>query len=444
MSKRVKKLLATMIVLAMAMVAVTGCSFSVGNSNKNDDYKDLFPDRAAKLDSAYKTSNMGYKFTLGEEYGEMMVYVDTSDGHSFEVVSEPAGFRILDKDGSIVIYAACMDKDQYAEYSSYAADTKTVNGRDFLYMVNGDGSEDCFSYMADCGLDCGLVLEVHDNATDLFELLAFRGEPIEGASSDVHFYQGEATVEDVYEEEDVDTDYDTSLEDTADNEGEAATLTQLSDEVEAAINSLDTDYSLIQWGVRYSVSEELPGIVISVTPCVRYGSNGLLLAVTNLYDQAFSFSGAAEAKDANDNIIGDTFVYNPCIGPANTIVEFINCDDGEPDGRISWSDINIREGTGEYVPWEADFRVSGNASDGYLTVDYELYASNGDAFEGDLLTVLLLNENGYVITGNTDFMDAVAAGEKYTGSLDIYEDAELLKLTKGIAMFANPLKDDAE
>lgn len=227
---KLKKCYKYMIVMAMTIImalGLTACGFNIGSTGKSEGYKDLFPDAAANLSGSYKTSNLSYRFTVDGDYGEMTVHVDTSNGHSFEVIEDgPAGFKIKDSDGNDALYAVCLDKDQYAELTSRCLEVKTVNGREFLYCKNGDGSEDLFSYMDDCGLNCGLALEVHDGNYDNFRLVAFRGEPLEGSTTDVHAYQGSPSDEEEIVDEETSDPVDETEESTdADTEDSATTQT---------------------------------------------------------------------------------------------------------------------------------------------------------------------------------------------------------------------------
>lgn len=442
--KKMRQRIVSVVMIFAMLLTLSGCGFSVGSTSGDEDYKSLFPDRAATLDKNYKTKDVGYKFSYGEGNGELMVYVDTSEGHSFEMLEDVAGFKIKDKDGNDALYAVCLERDMYAEYSAYCDSVKTVNGRDFLYSINADNSEDCYSYMADCGLDVGIVLEVHDNNTENFGLVAFRGTPLEGASSDVYEYKG--VLEDDYdfdEFDDIDV-YDEFSDDDwysddSDLDAEAAEPTfELPEQTKTALSSLQSDYSLVNWGVEYTASEDYPGCVISVTPGFLYDGLCLVVGVTNLYDKEISFMGTAQAMDDGGNAIGEGFVYNSCIGSGNTIIEVIDCGNNVPDGRIHWTNVQISEPYGEYVPWEADYSITGKPSDGYLTVNYELYASDKSACVGDTVRVLLLDEDGFVMGSGMGFGEDIAAGEKVSGSIDVIGEEDLLKNTKSLAMFTNP------
>lgn len=444
---KLKKCYKYMLVMAMTMImalGLTACGFSVGTPSESTDYKDLFPDAAANLGGSYKTSNLSYRFTVDGDYGEMTVHVDTSNGHSFEVIEDgPAGFKIKDSDGNDALYAACLEKEQYAELTSRCSEVKTVNGREFLYCKNGDGSEDLFSYMDDCGLNCGLALEVHDGNYDNFRLVAFRGEPLEGSTTDVHAYQGTPADEGAVVEETPDAVDEN--EESTDVNAEDTTTTQttananLDSEIASKLNGLNTNYNKVKWGSVYSIFPDNPGIVISVAPGKLFNEDILVVAITNLYDQEISFSGSAKARGKDDAIVGETFIYQGCIGAGNTVIEYIDCD-STPDGRISWEECEIGESYQEYVPWEADYQAKGNPQDGYLTVEYGFFASNGDACDSTMITILLVDGDGYITGVMTDYMEAIAENETRNGSVDVYGDESMLSQTKDIAIFANSVK----
>lgn len=432
----------TVLLAVIMMMGLVGCGVSVGSTPKNDDHKQLFPDKT--YSGAYKTTNLGYQFKLTGDYGKMMVYVDTTEGHSFELMQEPTGFKIKDKDGNDVLYAVCLDRDVYAEYSAKCDEVKTVNGRDFLYCKNGDGSEDCYTYVADCGLDCGLALEIHDGDFDHFRLVAFRGEPLEGASTDVYYYQGEKAA---VEPEVIDEPDEPEVIDEPANTGDIDTNTlvnsTLSADVEKAITSLTTDYNKVCWGSRYSPFADKPGVVISVTPCTVFGDEyGLIVAVTNLYDEDISFAGSGSALGRSGNVLGDTYIYNPCIGSGNTIIDVIACGTEEmPDGRIHWEDLDLSEAIGKYVPWEADYSGSGNGKDGLININYEMYATYGTPCNGEAIYAVLLDENGFAVGVASDYASSIGANEKYSGKIGISGNPDELMLAKGVAMFANPTEE---
>lgn len=217
----------------------------------------------------------------------------------------------------------------------------------------------------------------------------------------------------------------------------------LPDDVEEALSKLETDYNKVYWGSRYSMFEDMPGVVVSVTPCKLYGVDyGLVIAITNLYDTDVSFAGSASALGSNDTVIGDAYIYNSCIGSGNTFIEVIDCGSDEmPDGRIHWEDVDLAEAIGTYVPWEADYSGKENSEDGTISIDYELYATYGTPCNGEIVYALLIDENGFVIGLSSDYATSIGENEKYAGSIEIAGDEDDFRLVKDVAMFANPIAE---
>ena len=202
--------------------------------------------------------------------------------------------------------------------------------------------------------------------------------------------------------------------------------------------SLDTDYANVYWGVSYSIFDDLPDLVVSLTPCMQYDSYGLVVAITNLYNEEMTFAGNAVALDSDGNEIGETYIFEPNIGTGNTAVAVIDCGQSMPDGRVQWTECETLETTASYVPWEADYQVTGNPADECLNVEYSFYASDGTACTDAKVTVCLLDEDGLVIGVGADYISEIGEGETYDGTVNVYGDKDILALTKGVAMFANP------
>ena len=175
----------------------------------------------------------------------------------------------------------------------------------------------------------------------------------------------------------------------------------------------------------------------------RKTSNAIIMLVRQPHCQQrrypdIWFNGSAVALDEDGNKIGEIYIYEPNLGSGNTAVEVIDCGQTMPDVRVQWTEGQTMEASGTYVPWETDYSVSGNPEDGYLSVDYSFYASDGTPCTGSTLTVCLLDEDGLVIGVGTEFIEKIRENEKYDGTVKVYGDKDILSLTKGVAMFANP------
>ena len=60
---------------------------------------------------------------------------------------------------------------------------------------------------------------------------------------------------------------------------------------------------------------------------------------------------------------------------------------------------------------------------------------------GTKTSIVLLDENGNIMAVGSDYVDeTVEAGEEYQGTIDIYEDKELLSRVSGAAMFVDSVK----
>lgn len=175
----------------------------------------------------------------------------------------------------------------------------------------------------------------------------------------------------------------------------------------------------------------------------RKTSNAIIMLVRQPHCQQrrypdIWFNGSAVALDEDGNKIGEIYIYEPNLGSGNTAVEVIDCGQTMPDVRVQWTEGQTMEASGTYVPWETDYSVSGNPEDGYLSVDYSFYASDGTPCTGSTLSVCLLDEDGLVIGVGTEFIEKIRENEKYDGTVKVYGDKDVLSLTKGVAMFANP------
>ncbi len=435
--KRFFSALAAAVTSAAIVLSLSACSFSIGTKSEKEDYEDVFIDAPESNVHA----DLQYVFKL-ENYGKMNVWVDTTNGHKFELVQENSGFNILDKEGNALLYCGCTSRENYEKLVAGVDEVKTVNGRDFFYRENGDGSLDLFSYMADCGLDAGLVMETREGF-DVFRLVAFRGTPIEGASSDIYAYKPKAVA----------SEQTAPAEETAPKETETQATTEIPETESAAsetttqqlspeeiLASLPSDYNRVNWGVKYPLSDSYPGIFISIAPYKLYDDYCLIYAITSIYNETISLSANAYAKDKEGNVIGETFVYVPALARGMTYVNMIYCDEGTPDGSIRWDEFEILPKSYEQVvAWEADLQATGDYKEGVLTAEYNLYSTEDVTMTPGDVTILLTDENGNITGLGIDYCsDEVKAGESCRRTVDIYQDSTILSYTKNILIFTSP------
>lgn len=182
-----KKILA--ILLTAAMITASGCNFKIGgDGGEKLTYNNLFTDAAADKGLVYTHSMVTYDYKLDNGYGAMKISVDTSDGHTFKMVEGQAAFDILDKDGKTVVHAVMTEPERYTAFTAEMSEEKTINGRKFFSIEDNAGQKCVASYMADCGINLGMLMFAEDYTS--FRLVAFTGTPAEGSSADQYFYKG--------------------------------------------------------------------------------------------------------------------------------------------------------------------------------------------------------------------------------------------------------------
>lgn len=176
------------IVLALAL---TGCSWSVGTDSRRDDrsYDEIFTWGNESKVHTTKT----YRVELGE-YGGMNLILDTSLGHSFELDGSTNTFTVTDKEGETTVLGHLVSQEQYGNITALYSnlDIRNVNNRDLAVVFDEIlGKHLAFTYLADCGLDVGLMME--GSGDDAFQYLAFSGEALPDSSADIHHYLGTPT-----------------------------------------------------------------------------------------------------------------------------------------------------------------------------------------------------------------------------------------------------------
>lgn len=198
MKKKTKNML--LMSLMILVLSLTGCSFHVGDKESeimDKDFDEIF-DREEER-GAYTHSMLMYDI-ITPEHGKMVVVLDTSEGHTFEMDESGNFFTVFDKDHNEILKTNFYLKENYAQDTASLTDVENINYRDFFVGEYIDGHY-AMSYMADCGLDLGVIMQSKDKES--FRLVAFGGVPLEGSSSDIYFYQG--------------TTKDSEISDTGDN-----------------------------------------------------------------------------------------------------------------------------------------------------------------------------------------------------------------------------------
>ncbi len=197
-------------------------------------------------------------------------------------------------------------------------------------------------------------------------------------------------------------------------------------EVVDFLNSLETDFTKIKWGVVYPVTG-MEGVIISVTPYMKGTESHLVIGITNLYDQDLTIKSEGFAKDTSGNNTADLKFEDKGVGAGNTVIHDVVCKDF-PSGEISWTNIEIPDTSAEYVLWDGTWALGNN-----MEFSYELTGEK-DMVPGEV-TVLLLDDQGYVLDCMTD--NNTSSGKSAKGSMKSDFNNSEGNLSN-VAMFVNP------
>lgn len=206
------------------------------------------------------------------------------------------------------------------------------------------------------------------------------------------------------------------------------------EDVQKLMSSLKTDYSKINWGVSYPLGDN-SAIVISVAPFFDGYTYYLIVGVTNCYSTPVTVNASGYAKnDAGDNI-GDLFFYADAIGPTNTFITKVRCDES-PNGEIRWDSVYVDPSYNDYVPWEADWSLTSN-DDGTASLPISIYSSDGGEMTPGEIYVMILDEKGNII--------GLASGGSYETAATYENTVEFSSDDFGasvgdVAIFVNPTR----
>lgn len=433
---KIKKLL-TVFVGVVLTLSLAGCSFSIGSSSKSDDYSDVFKD---PITSGKIHTMKSYQFTVGD-YGSTTVYVDTTDGASFELVETPAGFKINSKSGDCILDASCVEKDYFKDYTMSCGEAVYVYN-DTEYLKRPDNNYYC-AYLANVGLDCGVIVEASE-AKDL-SLIAFSGKALTGSSSDVDDYRGiseeptshaEIVTEQSSTDVNDDAESDTSnTEDTADSDylsyGEV-----IDSSTSEKLRTLGTNYSMVKWDHEFYVDNSNHTLVASVTTT----PDGVVVAVTNLGTKSVSFTGDVHIKSSSNNTLETSALLEPCLAVGGTTISYVECNSTDV-ACISLDDCSITDTYLTAADWNVNATVTtdGTSSSDYgdnVGINYSYESSTGCSTTS--LKVLLLNNAGEVLGYGIGFVNGIPAGGSVTDTMYAIAASHSLDSLTNMAMFSCP------
>ena len=128
----------------------------------------------------------------------------------------------------------------------------------------------------------------------------------------------------------------------------------ISEESQAKLDALETDYSKVNWQVEY---EPIDGIVVSesmyVVDTAKWGpTNHMVVAFTNLTDDNVKISIEGYLENEDGEVAHDLVEDDIEIWAGNTVAREIYFEFKVPSGNIKWNNITAEHLDREYVPYE--------------------------------------------------------------------------------------------
>ncbi|WP_090416619.1 hypothetical protein [Pseudobutyrivibrio sp. YE44] len=196
----------------------------------------------------------------------------------------------------------------------------------------------------------------------------------------------------------------------------------LSRETIKKLKDLDSDYNKVNWMVTYSPSKEYPDIVVSETKYEYKGFNHLVVAFTNLSDEAVKITYKGGAKNSTDEIEKDLGESDVELGPKATICSDLYFKLKEPSGDIEWNTFEVSESDKLYIPYEQTVTLDLDSSGDYYIeasqkADARLDCDYHDGFAA------VLDKDGNILQGeNANWGNSVSLYNDSFGG----EDADVV------------------
>lgn len=177
----------------------------------------------------------------------------------------------------------------------------------------------------------------------------------------------------------------------------------LSDDTKAKIDALDTNYKKVNWDVVYSAPDN-DGIVISETAYFDKQDslhNILVVAYTNVSDQAVKFSCEGYIENASGDVVADIFESDVELGPNNTIAIKYDSEYDEPSGNVRWNNFSVEPSDKEYVPYEINTELTKKDQFYYIEATYSS-DSEIDSMFMPMGYGYVLDKDGHIIGGGEE------------------------------------------
>lgn len=210
-------------------------------------------------------------------------------------------------------------------------------------------------------------------------------------------------------------------------------------EVRTALESLDTDYAKIRWGCEYTIIDDFPGVVVSVSAYNPSPYHYLAVAVTNVEEQEVIFSGDMQVKAADDSVIGSGFFFKEIIRPGQTVMHAIDCGtDKKPDGRIHWENVEmIRGEKREYDPWTANWSITKEPNFNRVGADISITEELLTTPDIKEIDAFLLDSEGNILSGARDLIHDIPLIGAIKDSVFFYIEGQSQDQIRDMAVFCS-------
>jgi len=171
----------------------------------------------------------------------------------------------------------------------------------------------------------------------------------------------------------------------------------LSEETQAKLDALTTDYSKVNWLAEY---EPADGIVVSEATFVhaRTHYENVVIAFTNLTGNHITLSVEGYLEDVNGEIIEDVVKDGIEIWDGNTVAIAVSLSGLDSAGNIKWSNLTTEPLDREYVPYEQTTSLGKNEYDNYK-IQAEYSTAENVYLDNDIQLGLVLDKDGNVLGG---------------------------------------------
>lgn len=175
----------------------------------------------------------------------------------------------------------------------------------------------------------------------------------------------------------------------------------ISEESQAKLDALVTDYSKVNWDVEY---EPEAGIVVSEEVFgrnndLRQEETHLAVAFTNLTGENVKISIEGYVENENGDVVYDLLEDDIEIWADNTVACEMNLRQEIPSGNIKWNSITITPLDKEFIPYEQT-SILRKAEAGYYIIDVE-YTAEVDMMANNPVG-MVLDKDGNAIGGGSE------------------------------------------